>query len=130
PLEVYDRPANLFVASFIGTPPMNFVPATLTDGGTTVAASGFSLPLPRPLASGNGKKVVLGIRPESLREASGVAGGEAPVAGIPGSIEFVERLGHEVIVHARVGDDLLVAKLESHRAPEMGDPITLGLPSD
>src|SRR5215470_2024697 len=40
PLEVYDRPANLFVASFIGTPPMNFIPAALADGGASVAASG------------------------------------------------------------------------------------------
>ncbi|HEY9421325.1 MAG TPA: sn-glycerol-3-phosphate ABC transporter ATP-binding protein UgpC, partial [Thermoanaerobaculia bacterium] len=40
PLEVYERPANMFVASFIGTPPMNFVPATLADGGATVVASG------------------------------------------------------------------------------------------
>jgi multiple sugar transport system ATP-binding protein len=127
PLEVYDRPANLFVASFIGTPPMNLVPATLKDGGTTIAASGFALPLPQPLAGSNGKKVVLGIRPENLRETSGTAGGRA---GIPGSVEFVERLGHEVIVHARVGDDLLVAKLAPHRTPEMGDPITLGVDLD
>jgi multiple sugar transport system ATP-binding protein len=46
PLEVYERPANLFVAGFIGTPPMNFLAATLADGGATVAASGFRLPVP------------------------------------------------------------------------------------
>jgi multiple sugar transport system ATP-binding protein len=134
PLEVYDRPANLFVASFIGTPPMNFVPASLKDGGATVAASGFSLPLPVPLAGRDGRKVVLGVRPENLREAdpaghlAGIGAGNG--ARIGASIEFVERLGHEVIVHARVGDDLLVAKLAPHRAPEMGDPITLGLDLD
>src|SRR6185503_5247914 len=44
PLEVYEQPANLFVAGFIGTPPMNFIPATLTD--SRIAASGFELPLP------------------------------------------------------------------------------------
>src|SRR5437868_6276919 len=48
PLEVYEQPANLFVASFIGTPPMNFVPATFTDGGATVTASGFKMTVPEP----------------------------------------------------------------------------------
>jgi len=135
PLEVYDRPANLFVASFIGTPPMNFVPAVLKDGGATVAASGFALPVPEGLrgatASRDGKKVVLGIRPENLRGTeSGARVSEGPVtklAGIPGIIEFVEPLGHEVIVHVRVGEDLLVAKLEPHRAPQMDDPIELAV---
>src|SRR3954452_13711727 len=74
PLEVYERPSNLFVASFIGTPPMNFMPAVLTDGGTTVTASGFKMPVPQELraaaAGRDGTKVVLGIRPKIVREAS------------------------------------------------------------
>ena len=45
PLEVYEQPANLFVAAFIGTPPMNFVKATLADGGTTLKTAAFSLPV-------------------------------------------------------------------------------------
>src|SRR3954468_14313640 len=96
PLEVYDRPTNLFVASFIGTPPMNFVPAVLQDGGATVAAAGFPLPVPEPLraaaAKKDGRKVILGIRPENLRgTAPGARASEGPVtklAGIPGIIEF------------------------------------------
>ncbi len=127
PLEVYERPANLFVASFIGTPPMNFVPATLTGGGTTVAASGFQVPVPqafRAAAAGHdGQKVVFGIRPENIREASReAAGGTVPITA---AVEFVEPLGHEVIVHGRVGDDLLVAKVDPHRAPKMGAQIQL-----
>src|SRR4051794_21209383 len=63
PLEVYEQPANLFVASFIGTPPMNLVPATLADGGATVVASGLRLPVPpayRAATNGrDGAKVVL-----------------------------------------------------------------------
>ena len=55
PLEVYEQPANLFVASFIGTPPMNFIPATLADGGATVVASGFRLPVPRGAPRGGGR---------------------------------------------------------------------------
>jgi multiple sugar transport system ATP-binding protein len=125
------------VASFIGTPPMNFVPAVFRDGGATVAASGFSLPTPERLrtatAGRDGKKVVLGVRPENLREggsASREGHGTAGMARIAGIVEFVEPLGHEVIVHTKVGEDLLVAKLEPHRAPEMGDPIELEVELD
>ena len=130
PLEVYEQPANLFVAGFIGTPPMNFVPATLVDGGATVAASGFRLPVPEAwraaTANGDGRKVVLGIRPENIREASR---GGATVQ-ITALVEFVEPLGHEVIVHGRVGDDLLVAKTDPHRSPEMGAHFPLVIEAD
>jgi multiple sugar transport system ATP-binding protein len=127
PLEVYEKPANLFVASFIGTPPMNFIPATLADGGTTVVASGFKVPVPEALraaaAGRDGAKVVLGIRPENIREASREgAGGTVPINA---KVEFVEPLGHEVIVHGRVGDDLIVAKVDPHRAPKMGAMVDL-----
>jgi multiple sugar transport system ATP-binding protein len=127
PLEVYEQPANLFVASFIGTPPMNFVPATLADGGTVVVASGLRLPVPEPLravtAGRDGLKVVAGLRPENIRETPRDGGG----ATVPlrAKVEFVEPLGHEVIVHGRVGDDLLVAKADPHRAPEMGSEVDL-----
>jgi multiple sugar transport system ATP-binding protein len=142
PLEVYDRPANLFVASFIGTPPMNLVPAVLAAGGTRIVASGFALPMPTasaawaasPSLGRDGRKIVLGIRPENLREARGEAppaagetAGVSGIPGIPGIVEFVEPLGHEVIAHTRVGTDLLVAKLEPRRAPAMGDPIMLAV---
>src|SRR5258708_5509533 len=80
PLEVYERPANLFVAGFIGTPPMNFLPGVLTgladpasDTATaTVATSGLELRLPARLGAAtrgqDGRRVVVGIRPENLRE--------------------------------------------------------------
>src|SRR4029077_4699564 len=127
PLEVYEQPANLFVASFIGTPPMNFIPATIADGGAAVVASGFKMPVPEALrtvtGSRDGLKVVAGLRPENIREAPRDGGG----ATVPlrAKVEFVEPLGHEVIVHRRVGDDLLVAKADPHRAPEMGSEIGL-----
>ncbi len=116
PLEVYERPANLFVAGFIGTPPMNFIPATVTGG--RIVASGFELPVS---ATGEGRKVIVGIRPENVREA---ARGAEKVR-VNARVDFVEPLGHEVIVHGRIGDDTLVAKLDPHRAPEMGSDIGL-----
>lgn len=132
PLEVYEQPVNLFVASFIGTPPMNFLPATLADGGTAVVASGCRLPVPeklRPATAGkDGRKVVLGIRPENIREKAREAardGSGSSTVPITAHVEFVEPLGHEVIVHGRVGDDLLVAKVDPHRSPEMGADVQL-----
>jgi multiple sugar transport system ATP-binding protein len=126
PLEVYEQPANIFVASFIGTPPMNLVPATLADGGATVVASGLRLPVPssyQAAAQGrDGLKVVLGIRPENIREAAREGNTTAPLHA---RVEFVEPLGHEVIVHGRVGDDLLVAKVDPHRSPAIGADISL-----
>jgi multiple sugar transport system ATP-binding protein len=81
----------------------------------------------RAAASGgsgrDGRKVIVGLRPENLRETERPGGG--PVATLTGTVEFVEPLGHEVIVHARVGDDLLVAKLDPHRAPQMGDDVAV-----
>jgi multiple sugar transport system ATP-binding protein len=127
PLEVYDQPSSLFVASFIGTPPMNFIPATLADDGATVVASGFRMPVPAPFraaaAGKDGMKIVLGLRPENIREAARESGGgTVPVTA---KVEFVEPLGHEVIVHGRIGDELIVAKVDPHRAPQMGATMTL-----
>jgi multiple sugar transport system ATP-binding protein len=132
PLEVYEQPGNLFVAGFIGTPPMNFIQATLAEGGATIAASGFRLSVPAGLkavtAPRDGQKVVLGIRPENIREAAREAGGNN--VPITVRVEFVEPLGHEVIVHGRIGDDLLVAKVDPHRSPEMGDDVQLVIEGD
>jgi multiple sugar transport system ATP-binding protein len=127
PLEVYDQPASLFVASFIGTPPMNLLPATLADGGATVVASGFRMPVPpafRAAAAGrDGQKLVLGLRPENIREAARGDGGVTVT--VTAKVEFVEPLGHEVIVHGRVGDELLVAKVDPHRSPQIGGTMSL-----
>jgi ABC-type sugar transport system ATPase subunit len=70
----------------------------------------------------DGRNVVLGIRPENVREVAREPAGAVPVTV---QVEFVESLGHEVIVHGRVGDDLLVAKVDPHRAPQMGSQISL-----
>jgi len=132
PMELYDRPANVFVASFIGTPPMNFVAATVADGGTALAASKFTIPVPASLRGVTGKhagsKVVVGIRPENVLEAGSETRGET--AQLPAEVEIVEPLGNEVIVHARVGEALFVAKLDPHRAPKLGDKVKLVIELD
>jgi len=121
PQEIYDLPRNLFVAGFVGTPPMNFFPATLADGHA--AASGFSLPIParlRPALSG-GAKVVLGIRPEDLVISREEARG--PSAPLPLFVDVVEPLGDAVLVHGRAGEAAVVGKLEPHQAPRVGERL-------
>jgi multiple sugar transport system ATP-binding protein len=125
PLEVYEQPGNLFVAAFIGTPPMNFVKAKISEDGTSLAASKFSLPIPQSLravtAAHRGKNVVFGIRPENVVDSSKPTRGET--AKVTVDVDVLEPLGHEVIVHGRLGDDLIVSKIDPHRAPRMGDRI-------
>ncbi len=132
PLEIYDRPQNLFVANFIGTPPMNFVNATIRDGGATLAAASFSLPVPaslRPSAAGfDGKKIIVGIRPEHLLDPSIPTRGEKAKLAV--EVEVIEPLGDEVIVHARVGDELLVYKVEPQMTPEVGQKLEIAVELD
>jgi multiple sugar transport system ATP-binding protein len=123
PLEVYDQPANLFVATFIGTPPMNLLQGRFDDAGAVVRFSGFELPVPENLkpftGSRGGQAVTAGIRPENVREAGHL--GDVPTAPFTAQVELVEPLGHEVVVYARSGDDLITAKTAPSHVPSMGD---------
>ena len=132
PLDLYDRPANVFVATFIGTPPMNLVQATIAGNGTILTVSNYTIPVPQSLQSltmgKEGRKIVAGIRPENILEAGNAARGET--ARLTAEVEIAEPLGHEVVVHARIGEDLVVAKLDPHHIPKMGDKIELNLELD
>jgi multiple sugar transport system ATP-binding protein len=120
PQEIYDRPDNLFVASFVGTPPMNFFAAALTDGGAQ--GDGFTLPVP-PSLTARGGRVVIGIRPEDLTASRKEAHGET--AALPVTIELVEPLGDAALVHGSVGETTIIGKLEPHRTPRAGDRVNL-----
>jgi multiple sugar transport system ATP-binding protein len=125
PLDVYDRPANLFVAQFIGTPPMNFVKGKLEDGGAKITGAAFSLPIPPELrtatAGKDGAEVVVGIRPEHLHQQPPADRGPTTELKVP--VELVEPVGDEVVVHGKLGEDPLVFKLDPHHAPEAGSTV-------
>ncbi len=127
PMELYDRPATVFVAGFIGTPPMNFIAASITRGGATLATSTFDLPVPATLRAvtntHQGRRVVVGVRPENILDANREGRGET--AAIEAEVEIAEPLGSEVIVHSRVGNDMVVAKLDPHHHPAPGEKVTL-----
>jgi multiple sugar transport system ATP-binding protein len=110
PQELYDRPGNLFVASFIGSPPMNLVEATVTkrNGGLGCRIGDQELALPDSVAKGKsrlrdlvGRTIALGVRPERLQDA-GVAP-EAPAEQrLRGRVLLMEALGAELIAHVEI----------------------------
>jgi multiple sugar transport system ATP-binding protein len=91
PSQVYDGPANLFVAGFIGSPPMNLVQAPVEDGAVRIGDAKVSIP--RDVASRSGKSLIVGIRPEDLQ---GNGGGDGR-ASLRGEIERVEALGASLL---------------------------------
>src|SRR5919197_6392419 len=117
PGEIYDRPANLFVAGFIGTPTMNFVPATISNG--TAKASGFELKLPKALGV---EKGILGFRPETITDR--VADGEPAVDM---KVDVVERLGSDQFLYGQVGGDTITARVDPRMKVSPGDRARLGL---
>ena len=107
PEEIYGRPATVFVASFVGAPPMNMIEATLEGNGLHLAGSGP----PQPLAgiTGPPRKVILGLRPEDIRIAD-----PADDMAIEVTIDFAELTGPNVLVFARMNGNPIIASLPPH----------------
>jgi len=124
PLEVYERPENVFVANFIGTPPMNFLRCTVGDGGARLTSNGLALPAPEAaraaLAGRDGQPIIVGVRPENVVAEGSTRGATAPVEL---TADLVETLGHEVLVHGRKDDHVMVFKMDAHQTPGTGDSL-------
>ncbi|HUP29825.1 MAG TPA: sn-glycerol-3-phosphate ABC transporter ATP-binding protein UgpC [Usitatibacter sp.] len=121
PLQLYDFPANLFVAGFIGSPAMNFIPGTLrrSNGATKVELpGGVSLPAPAGFAGSDGQKVVFGSRPEHLSLAP-------EGQGIPASVVVVEPTGADTQVFAKMGGTDMIAVVRERHEFRAGDSIRL-----
>jgi multiple sugar transport system ATP-binding protein len=122
PLELYDRPANLFVAGFIGSPAMNFLPGTLRRRGGTAQVEfegGVAVEAPRNAGGQDGQAVVYGTRPEHLALAPDAAG------TLPAEVVVIEPTGADTFVSCRhQGTDLSAVFRERH-AFEPGSTIRL-----
>jgi sn-glycerol 3-phosphate transport system ATP-binding protein len=122
PLEVYQRPASLFVAGFIGSPAMNVLPARITTDGSAVEADGLRLELPGDGTRDGGRAVRLGLRPEHLLP---------PESGQPMLhllVDWCEALGADTIVHGTVGNGLAFAcRVPGTLAPRRGDRLPLAI---
>jgi multiple sugar transport system ATP-binding protein len=125
PQEVYERPANLFVAGFIGAPPMNTIEARVVrDGGElAVGLPGARVTIPAPLAAEvmeeGAERLVVGVRPEHLVLSDRGA--------VPATVTVVESLGHERNIACRLDDDTLIITRQDidQVQPHVGETVHL-----
>jgi multiple sugar transport system ATP-binding protein len=130
PMELYNEPANLFVAGFIGSPAMNFAEVKITgeNGGLWAEAEGLRVKVPAAttarLGPYAGTLVTLGIRPEDLH----IAGDADPKElSFDAAVEVVERLGSEILLDVAVGPTTMVASVEPTSAARVHEQLRLAI---
>ena len=130
PLELYGRPANRFVAGFIGSPAMNFVDVKIAQGETALwaEAQGLRIKVPQELQERvrphTGKPAVLGVRPEALHLANGADPAEYT---FDTSVDVVEPLGNEILLNFRVGAAPMVARVDPGIRVKVHENLRLAL---
>ncbi len=131
PLSVYDEPFTQFVASFIGTPPMNFMDGKLEQTGSGVVftdENGLMVPIgedsAKKLTGYVGKEVRMGIRPEHVHDRESAAR-LALAAPLTAKVDVVEALGHEKVIYFSAGAHHFIGKLEAHVPVDIGQKIEL-----
>jgi multiple sugar transport system ATP-binding protein len=133
PMELYNHPANRFVAGFIGSPAMNFAKVRVSqdNGAVWATGEGIKLKVPAPeaarLGAHAGQEVTLGVRPEDMRVAGAGDPGELTLDCV---VEVVERLGSEILLDVAVGQATMVAAVEPTVAAKMHDRMRLALNPD
>ncbi len=135
PQNLYEKPQNLFVAGFIGSPQMNFIDAAVKVSGDTATLSfvGNEIKLPpaksKKLASYNGKTVVMGIRPEDISDDE-IRLSAFPDSVISGTIQVYELLGAEVYLYFPVGDVEFTARVSPRTTARPGDKVKFCLDTE
>ncbi|HJR74734.1 MAG TPA: sn-glycerol-3-phosphate ABC transporter ATP-binding protein UgpC [Luteimonas sp.] len=126
PMALYEKPANLFVATFLGSPAMNVLQGRLSadDGLAVRLEDGTRVPLDgaKPPQAWLGRDIAVGVRPEHLRPAQH---GEA--GAFEAEVEVVEPVGSEVYVNLRLGRQPLIARFEPNVLPERGKPMSIAM---
>jgi multiple sugar transport system ATP-binding protein len=128
PQKTYDHPANKFVAGFIGSPAMNFFPATAIKTGDRSVLSGasFSLTLsPEQSSSSFPDQVTVGVRPEDLYGPS-----DQTENSIELRVSVLEQLGHTLLVYGYIDETQIVASLDPHTKIELDSTIRLAVNMD
>ena len=139
PQEVYEQPANMYVGGFVGSPPMNFVPATVVEHGNTMAvrftcaangeAGDVELPLAEPpaeLASWRDRKVILGLRPEALTDFSEAEASIRPHAhAFHCRVDVLEPTGADTLTYVELGGETAIARVNPRRTTRPGDTMRL-----
>jgi multiple sugar transport system ATP-binding protein len=133
PLEVYAYPENQFVAGFIGSPAMNFIPCNVVsvDGQLSFTHPGFTLPVPstrtKALASYKDKPVTVGVRPEDIHEATSQDSASSMIEAL---VEVVEPIGHEIYLVVKVGSAEITARVSPDTPVKVGQNIKLGVATE
>ncbi|RLF08685.1 MAG: sugar ABC transporter ATP-binding protein [Thermoprotei archaeon] len=125
--EIYNKPANLFVAGFIGSPRMNFFEASVSD--STLETSSFKLTLPEEFKRVLEKQetVIVGIRPEDIYPVErGIPPGVKTIE-LEGKVDFIEPLGSDTIIHLKIGEILLLIKVPGSFLVEYGRKLKIAL---
>jgi multiple sugar transport system ATP-binding protein len=118
PLELYDQPANIFVAGFIGSPAMNFIDGRIEEGAFRTS-KGLILPLPQTIpADAGGKDLVYGIRPEDIR---------ASTQGIEGRVVLVEETGSEIFARLDAKGENIACLFRERLEVRFGDTIFIDI---
>ncbi len=133
PLDLYNAPANRFVAGFIGSPAMNFTPVGVAAAGAAIFATADDVRLSLPpgiaerLRPHVGSQVTLGIRPEDLRLDYGNGAGGLY---FPAIVEVVERLGSQILLDVKVGSGAMVAAVEPTVKVNVGEQLRLSFDAE
>ena len=131
PLEIYRKPANRFVAGFIGSPSMNFLELEVVEGALVDGASGIWIPLPESrsaeVARSGSSTVVLGVRPEHLRLLADGEGGKHTAVF---QVDVVQHLGNEMLLDIVAGPHRAIARADAEAQVREGERRTFGIDMD
>jgi multiple sugar transport system ATP-binding protein len=135
PLDLFERPATTFVAGFLGSPKMTFLPGRLVrnGGGTAVALDGgprLELAEGRAVDGADGRAIIVGVRPEHISRSEGLAASDGARALIEARIELLQPTGSRTYATFRIGETPVMAELEAHDAGKPGDAIPLSVNLD
>jgi multiple sugar transport system ATP-binding protein len=131
PMQVFNHPANTFVATFIGSPPMNLLPGVIT-GGAVRLADGSGVPVPPRLAAvaHEGMAVTLGIRADDISPVGHGLSQDGPGAELDLTVDLAEPLGMESLIYTRIAGQEVQAKLYGPRLVSPGERLTFRLALD
>jgi sn-glycerol 3-phosphate transport system ATP-binding protein len=120
PIEVYDDPSSLFVAGFIGSPAMNFLPGRRRGDEVDIGGE-LRVALPEALRASAPEAITVGVRPEHL------VPGEGAGTVFRFAVESVEALGADSMVHGEFGGGSIVARVDGHMTPKPGEPLVFSV---
>ncbi len=133
PDVVYSKPANKFVAGFIGSPPMNFVDAKIVKNGRLYVDAGtlkFPLPDTHPASAFAGKSVTLGIRPEAIGDAADGVVKRTDDNIFQAKVDVLETLGHEYVAYLKAGEHSITATIDNSTKIKEGETVDFAVNID